>query len=490
MIHRINYGGCLFISTVESVYWDFSCGNLEYRALVSMVFPLRKFFYCDREAGFSVAVHYEAAFLTTVKGVGFLVVGWVHRTASRTPFTRVVGVYVSQGNAGVDASRNNAFLYEFERDEADLSVGFSAFVGGKSVELFHYDSGVVFQREFVDFFSDLARTVPSVVPEFPTQFSESGSCAAASFGCESLEFASPSEYFGFVSPYALSEVELLQDFTFRRDDCDGEIVAVKVDAEDVLCCSMSFLLLDGGEYFVVRGDAHLLQTPTISKMSIKAFKHTVPSEGDNDRTLFGEVQFDAESSRRECEGFSGAGNVTVQRDSLNHALLGRFLFQADAVAYEIQDDLRMQGRFFADVVVNSFLEFSFVLNLVQGRENMFVEDTQCLRTGNIKHGPLMRRQTQRTKNDDFLHHTHHNNIGIKTIKGNSSPPYPCGVEEGDSLPKRVEIGKERIYDWVRERAVLRLYKGHETSLLREVDWLSHRFKIKVVAGIPPLPTLR
>jgi hypothetical protein len=31
----------------------------------------------------------------------------------------------------------------------------------------------------------------------------------------------------------------------------------------------------------------------------------------------------------------------------------------------------------------------------------------------------------------------------------------------------IEIGKERIYAWVRERAVLRLYKGHETALLRE-----------------------
>ena len=108
MTHRIN-GLYPFISTEECVYWHFSCGNLKHRTLVSIVLSLRKFFYSDSQGCLPIAVHNETAFATTVNGIVLAVVGWVHRTASRTPFARMVGVNVTQGNARVDAAGDDSF---------------------------------------------------------------------------------------------------------------------------------------------------------------------------------------------------------------------------------------------------------------------------------------------------------------------------------------------------------------------------------------------
>lgn len=86
-----------------------------------MPFPLHKLFYSDSVTRLPVTIHIQSTFLTTVDGVGFAVRG-VHRTAPRTPLTRMVSRDVSKRNTIVDTPDDNLFLDEFEWDKGDLAV--------------------------------------------------------------------------------------------------------------------------------------------------------------------------------------------------------------------------------------------------------------------------------------------------------------------------------------------------------------------------------
>ena len=123
-----------FISPIESVYWHSFCGKLE------VFLPLRKLFNGDSQTCLPVAVHDQSATPASVNGIVLRVVRRVHRTASATPFARMVGIDITQWNSRLNASYCRVHRKHTEWDKCYFSVGVLSFICLEFVQSLEDDS--------------------------------------------------------------------------------------------------------------------------------------------------------------------------------------------------------------------------------------------------------------------------------------------------------------------------------------------------------------
>ena len=391
------------ISTEEPVYGDSTYGSLEHIIGISMRFPLHKLFYSDSIACFPVAVHNQTTTLTTVDGVVPAIMGGVHRTAPRTPLTRVIRVYIPKRNAIINAPDDYLLPDKPEGYEANLPVSLLVFIGSELGKFLHHNFGVILHSKLMNLLGDFACAVPGEVPEFTPEKLKASLRPGTAFTGEVLELAFPFKYLGFFSPDAFAEVELLQDFTFFIDNCDSNIVGVYVNTQNIFCFNMLLSLLDDNENLIVGGDGNLLQPPTISDILIKTIQHTITLNGESDTRPRSDIQFHTKSAAIKSENLTGTGNVTVESDPTNTPFFRRLLLQAHAIADEIQNHLRMKIRSITHSTINLLLKFTTSLSIINVRHDVFMENIQSLTTITIKNLFFTFSQFKWSQNNCFLH---------------------------------------------------------------------------------------
>lgn len=255
------------ISTYESVYRDSSIGNLD---RVEGISPLQQRFDSDSKTCFSITIHNQSAFRTSVQRIVLGIMSFLSQsTAVATPFRGVSSVYDVQSDIIIKTSLLKNLLELIERYPQNLSIetlmlpfeSSEILDGNLSIELLgnlHYLSNHLTE---VGFDEVLFIGLDSLKILF---------CLGTTFGGKRLKHSSPFHNPQPCVPDMLTKVRLIQDFASRRENRDSEMPYVDINTKNIRSLRQFSFFGQVCDNLEVRGQPEGLAYPSPAQMFLES----------------------------------------------------------------------------------------------------------------------------------------------------------------------------------------------------------------------------
>jgi hypothetical protein len=296
------------IGTQESVYRDSSIGNLDRNIWVRDRHPLQQGFDSNSQARFSIGIDYLSAFAFEQRIIGGIM-SIPNSTAVGTPFARVPTTHDVQTNIIIKAPLLKNLFKLIERDSHNGLIESLAF-GIESLEFFNTNVSIIFSCNLDYFSDDLAEIGLDKIPfSVPQSFQLFG-------GVEGLKQGSSVHNLFSLSPNALSEISLVQDFALWRNNADSEVFCVNINAENVLSLPDFFFFGQISNDLKVGSQAKGLAYPTILNQILKSL--IVPVLLNWNCDSFSRIHSKVNKELGLCaECFAVSGNVKLDSQSFD-----------------------------------------------------------------------------------------------------------------------------------------------------------------------------
>jgi len=328
MVHRTQINN--IIRTHECGYGHSPLGNLDRNIwFKDMPIPLQEGFYSDSQRGFSITVYR----LTTVLAFEQGIVGTVsvsQSTAMATPFTRMPTINNVQADVVVKTPLFKDTFKQIKWNTHNSSVEPFAF-NLKPFQVFNSDFSVESigdSNYFSDYLSKVClNEVLFLVFEFGKFLSSLG---RLKFGSSCHNSLSP-------SPDVTSQICLIKNLAFRRENADSEIFSIDVYSQNVFSRRNFLSVRKISYYFQIFGQSKSLANPTVTDECLESLIVSVLFDGKGNSFSWVHSQLHEEISFS-SEGFTVSRDVEFNCQTVD--LDGLLL---PSVSHETTPNLNIEG---------------------------------------------------------------------------------------------------------------------------------------------------
>ncbi len=232
MLHS-NVGQTNFIGTHESIYRDSPIGNLEESRIVEVVqSPLQQGFDGDILARLTVRIDNLTALLASEQGI-VSAVSLPNSTAVGTEFGRMPTVHYVQRNILVKAPLDNVLLKSKERNTHDFTIESLSF-RTETFKVFNRNVGIIPQSQLSNIPNDLTYTILHKVMLISFSNVQCLVCMATSGISITLQNSLPFKNLLPANPDILSEIVLMQNLSFWRNNRNRKAFAIHINSKNIL----------------------------------------------------------------------------------------------------------------------------------------------------------------------------------------------------------------------------------------------------------------
>src|SRR5208337_5165479 len=379
MLHS-NLGQTDFIGTHESVYRDSPIGNLE-GFIGQDILPLQQGFYGDICACISVGVRQDSALLAPEQGIVAAVVSLPHSTAVVTELGGMPRIDDVQRNLLICASCDKVVLESEERNSHNFSVELPS-LGTESVKVLYGNVGIESKCKVSNVPDDFADSVLHEVVLVTFSLFE----CLASVGTSPVEVRPkntlPLKYLLPSHPDVLSEVILMQNLSFGRNDGNSKAFAVHINSQNIPLGGQSDLFfVQVCDNLQVGGQSIRLAIPSSCEKVMVPLPVAVLDKGNRNPVSRIESKFN------EVEGLGGEGLAVAWNVELS-SYAPCLSFALPNLPFNIADNLGIErsvllcGRIDLPVEVHKLeAEVPLLEKPVELRKGLVAEFPQCLPLG-------------------------------------------------------------------------------------------------------------
>jgi hypothetical protein len=226
-----NVGQTNFIGTHESVYRDSPIGKSEI-FLVERMFSLQQGFEGNVLARISIGINFNSAGLASEQGIIPIVMSLSNSTAVGTELGRMPRINDVKCDCLVETSLDKVFFESEEGNPHDLSVESFSF-WTESLEIFYRNIGVISDCHFGNVPDNFSDAVLHEIMLIPFGLLECPVCIGTSSVGIGLKDELAFKNLLSLDPDVLSEVVLMQNFAFRRNNRNSEAFAIDINPKDI-----------------------------------------------------------------------------------------------------------------------------------------------------------------------------------------------------------------------------------------------------------------
>jgi hypothetical protein len=326
MVHRTQITKRIW--TNEVVYRTSPLGNLDRNIWIrDMAIPLQEGFDGDCQRCLPIAIDNLTAFALEQRIVGAMPI--TQSTAMSAPFGSVPTINNVQSNVIVKTSllknlleliKRNTHNGFVESPSPDLE-SFKLLDGNVSVKLIHN------LNDFPDNLSEIGLDKISFISFNFIQLLN---------GIQRLELCPSFHNLFSPNPDVLSEICLIKDFAFWRNNTDSKMFGIDINSKNILS-DWNFLFLgEISDNLQIRSQTESLASPTIFNQSLKSLVVSVSLDGDSNPISWIDSKFDKEVGFC-AESLAVAGNIELDSQTIN--FIG---FLSPSITNKRADDLNIE----------------------------------------------------------------------------------------------------------------------------------------------------